>query len=93
MAKLTVTATADLGLTTEEAEVALRQASAHEFKLPVVDLVNGPIIPEAQLNIEALYGLLVQKGIITEAEDEEAVRLRYNSDLARREAELGQEFR
>jgi hypothetical protein len=92
MAEFPVTPVNDLGLTIEDAKVGLRVATAYVLKLEP-DRENGPIIPLEQLRMEALYTLLISKGVITEAEYDEAARLIYNSELARREEALGQEFR
>jgi hypothetical protein len=93
MSELEMSPTNDLGLTIEEAKAGLRVATAFVLNVGPPDRENGIIIPIERLRLEALFQLLMGKGVFTEAEYEEACRLVYNSDLARREAEYGQEFR
>lgn len=91
MAEYNLTET-DLGLSLEDAKRGLREASGYMQKLPV-DLDNGPIIGTDKMRVEGIYRLLLQKALITEAEYDEAMRLTYNTELAKLEAEHEQEFR
>jgi hypothetical protein len=93
MSEIALPQIVDLGLTLEEAKQGLRAATAYESGFTEVDRENGPIIPLAALQLDALFMLLLDKGVFTTAEYDEAARLTYNSDLARREAASGQEFR
>jgi hypothetical protein len=90
--ELLITPIVDLGLTLEEAKVGLREVTAADSGFPV-DRENGPIHPLAKMQIDALYMVLVNKGIFTVAEYEEVLRVVYNSELAQREAQKGREFR
>jgi hypothetical protein len=82
----------DLGLSSEEAKRGLREATGYMTNLPV-DLDNSPILGMDKMLVEGLYRLLLKKGVVTDAEYDESMRITYNSELAKLESEYDKEFR
>ena len=82
----------DLGLSAEEAKRGLREATGYMTNLPV-DLDNSSILGMDRMLVGGFYRLLLNKGMITDAEYDESMRITYNSELAKLETEYNKEFR